>query len=151
MGGYRIDISAPNLSCICIDETERGEYKGRIYHRYSNEAVSFQNSAQLIIILNRFFDDINYPQPSTIYRSLYTEKGSSGGPSRQAVKMVQTAEWALGHTGEVGTFFLHVRYRQNSTWQGRVIWKEGEESMIFGSVLELLRIINKSIENEEMP
>lgn len=151
MRGYHIDISAPNLSCICIDKTDREEYRGRIYHRYSKEAVPFQNSAQLIIILNQFFDDINYPQSSTIYRSFYTENGDAGRPSRPVMEMVQTAEWVLDHAGEAGTFFLHVRYRQKSTWQGKVIWREGEESAAFNSVLELLRIINGSIGNEEMP
>lgn len=146
MDSYRMNTSAPNMACICIDKTEKLEYSGRIYHRYSREAIPFQNSTQMIMVLNRFFDDINYPQSSTIYRSLNKgKKAAPDGASRKTPPPDCSSEWVMEHKGERKTIFLQVQYRQNSTWQGRVVWQEGGKAMIFSSVLELLRILNQFI------
>ena len=146
MNSYRMNISAPNLSCICIDKAEKAEYSGRIYNRYSDEPIPFANTTQLIMTMNQFFDDINYPQSSTIYRSLSTDKtASSEEYSRKTPVPRLTSEWVMDHTGEMGTLFLHVQYRQNSTWQGRIAWLEGDSSELFSSVLELMRMLNQVI------
>ena len=81
MGHYRINTAAPNLICICIDECADGDYSGRIYHKYSREEIPFQKSGSMIAILDRFFDQINYPQASTRYRSFKKlEKGENPDP-----------------------------------------------------------------------
>ena len=69
MGDYRINVAAPNLTCVCIDHVCNGEYSGRIYHKYQNEEIPFRESSQLISILDDFFNQINYPQASTRYRT----------------------------------------------------------------------------------
>ena len=74
MGEYRINTAAPNLTSLCIDHVCNGEYSGRIYHKYQQEAVPFRESSQLISILDSFFDQINYPQASTKYRSFQKTK-----------------------------------------------------------------------------
>lgn len=48
-----------------------------------------------------------------------------------------------------GTFIVHVRYRQNATWQGDVIWAEKNERQGFRSALELLKLIDSALDGEE--
>lgn len=152
MTGYRIHRAAPNLACICIDQAYDGEYAGRIYHKYCEDAIPFSHSMQLIMTLNRFFDQINYPQASTICRSFCsTKRRADGGQGRirtELAKAVQTEDWVLVQNGKLATFYLHVQYRQKSTWQGNVIWKEAERWTDFESMLELLRLLQSAIEEE---
>ncbi|MBE7723999.1 MAG: hypothetical protein E7244_06000 [Enterocloster citroniae] len=52
-----------------------------------------------------------------------------------------------GKTGDEGTFVVHVRYRQNATWQGDVIWVEKKKRQSFRSAMELLHLINSAFES----
>ena len=148
MGDYRINVAAPNLTCVCIDHVCNGEYSGRIYHKYQNEEIPFRESSQLISILDDFFNQINYPQASTRYRTFQKKKKDEPEHEhrrKEPVKPVRTAEDVLVNRGKKATFILHVQYRQNSTWQGQLIWLEAEEEEEFCSVLELLKLLDSAL------
>ncbi|MBP3927297.1 MAG: hypothetical protein J6D13_09025, partial [Clostridium sp.] len=51
--------------------------------------------------------------------------------------------------GEKGTFIVHVKYRQNATWQGEVIWTERKQKQYFRSALELLKLIDSALDMGE--
>lgn len=152
MMDYRVHRAAPNLVCICVDQVDDSEYSGRIYHKYHGEAVLFSHSMQLIMTLNRFFDEIDYPQASTICRSFSKPKQQSADKRErkwtEPRKPVQTEDWVLDQNGKLATFYLHVQYRQKSTWQGNVIWKEAKKWTGFESVLELLRLLQSALDGE---
>ena len=77
MGQYRVNIASPNLVNICIDVIAEGEYSGRIYDKYEEGSVPFRDSGQMISVLDRFFDALDYPQASTRYRSFQRPKRES--------------------------------------------------------------------------
>ena len=52
-------------------------------------------------------------------------------------------------SGGNGNFLVNIIDNQNSTWQGRVTWVEGQKSIQFRSALELLKIIDGVINKEE--
>ncbi len=52
----------------------------------------------------------------------------------------------LEHSGDLGTFIINVKYRQNATWQGEIIWAEKNERMYFRSALELLKLIDGALD-----
>lgn len=149
MGQYRMNIAAPNLVNICIDHVSDGEYSGRMYHRYAKEAIPFQESGQMIAILDRFFDDINYPEASTRFRSFQKKKRSEPDlfsiQERRELPQVMTVEEVLKPHGGEATFILHVQFRQNSTWQGRLAWMEEEDEESFCSVLEFLKLLDGAL------
>ncbi len=148
MGEYRINTAVPNLVCICIDKIQDGDYSGRIYHKYSKEEIPFFQCGNMIGILDLFFDEINYPQASTRYRSFRKpKKGEAEGKTkRQEIPKEEVPyEEVLCHKGREATFILHVQYRQNSTWQGNLFWVEEECGEDFCSVLELLKLLDSAI------
>ena len=51
--------------------------------------------------------------------------------------------------GEEATFIVHVKYRQNATWQGEVIWADKKEKKFFRSALELLKLMDSAMEESE--
>lgn len=50
--------------------------------------------------------------------------------------------------GEKATFVVKIQYRQNATWQGQVTWAEKNRTVNFRSALELLKLIDGTMEKE---
>ncbi|MBQ4416735.1 MAG: hypothetical protein IJQ26_06135 [Lachnospiraceae bacterium] len=50
--------------------------------------------------------------------------------------------------GKQGTFIVQVQYRQNSSWQGQVIWAEENKREHFRSALELMKLIDSAMSQE---
>lgn len=88
MEEIRFNLAAPDLLCICVDDRQHGESSGRVYCCYSREAMHFAHEYQLIKIIERLLDRIDYPQSSVKIRSFQekeekaaSEAGKSpGGP-----------------------------------------------------------------------
>ena len=112
---YQISWYAPNFINMCIDNIDDGELSGRIYHCYSKEPWKFTNILQLIELAVDRLDKVRSPEDF------------------------------IENRGQKGTFFLNVRYRQNSSWQGIVRWIEGNSTQQFVSVLELLKILSNAL------
>jgi len=51
----------------------------------------------------------------------------------------------LDRRGEKGTFVVQVQYRQNSSWQGKVVWVEENRTQHFRSALELIKIMDGAL------
>ena len=140
---YQISWYAPNFINMCIDNINDGELSGRIYHCYSKEPWKFTNIRQLIELADDFFDKLEFPQASTSARSFTSIQFS--GVDR--LDKVQSPEDFIENRGQKGTFFLNVRYRQNSSWQGSVTWVEEQREQHFRSALELLKLIDGALDN----
>lgn len=48
-----------------------------------------------------------------------------------------------------GTFIVKVEYSQHETYQGQVIWAEGNKSKRFRSMLELIRLMDDVMKSDE--
>lgn len=140
---YQISWYAPNFINMCIDNINDGELSGRIYHCYSKEPWKFTNILQLIELADDFFDKLEFPQASTSVRSFTSTQFS--GVDR--LDKVRSPEDFIENRGQKGTFFLNVRYRQNSSWQGSVTWVEEQREQHFRSALELLKLIDGALDN----
>ena len=147
---YRqINISAPNLVAICVDEVEHGEISGRLYHCYQQEPVLFFNVIELLREMEELFDTIGFPQASTKTRSfLEKEQQRATQVTRPERVVVQTD--IIQNTGGKGTFVTNVRYRQNSTWQGNFFWMEQEKQVEFSNTLEFIRQLDAALEKLEV-
>lgn len=140
---YQISWYAPNFINMCIDNINDGELSGRIYHCYSKEPWKFTNILQLIELADDFFDRLEFPQASTSARSFTSTQFSVV----DRLDKVQSPEDFIENRGQKGTFFLNVRYRQNSSWQGSVTWVEEQREQHFRSALELLKLIDGALDN----
>jgi hypothetical protein len=59
-----------------------------------------------------------------------TEVSSSGSPENKAA------------------FVIHIRYRQNSTWQGEIKWIGENKTQYFRSTLEMMKLIDGALDKE---
>lgn len=138
-----INISAPNLVNICVDESSDGEVSGRLYQCYDKEPSKFSNVVQLLRIMEAFFDSISFPQAATKAR-YFVEPEVTYEPKPEKIT---SQEKIIEHTGKKGTFVTYVQYRQNSTWQGEVTWMERGALRQFTSTLEFIKLIDSTLES----
>ena len=139
MAEYRINISAPNMVNVCIDQITETEKRGRMYHCYSREPFLFQNELQLMRKMEELMDWLDYPQRSMKNRA-YQKKEQEKSAERP--EKVWSSEEMLRERGAEGTLAVHVQYRQNATWQGKLYRTETGETTEFFSMLELLKLID---------
>lgn len=138
---------APNLIALCIDGRSDGDYNGRVYNQYHEEPVRFWGMLDAFRCAEFFLDRMDFPQRSTVPRSFRKREIVSCDygkrPAREEI--MSNLE---NKKGEEGTFIVQVKYRQNATWQGQVVWAEENKKMYFRSALELLRLIDDALRED---
>ena len=139
---YQINFSAPNLVNVCVDKTCDGEMSGKLYHCYAKDAIPFSNVVELIRIVDQLFDSISYPQASTKARSFIEAEEQ---PRQQRPEKVVRNEELVQYRGALGTFMVFVKFRQNSTWQGEMVWMEQEEKKFFSNTLDLIKLVDYAL------
>lgn len=140
---YKINFAAPDLVNVCIDRWSENGCEGRLYCGYYPQAIIFHDEYGMIKIMEELMDSIDYPQASTIMRH-YNRKDV---PNRYEKGRIFSGTEIVKEKGKIATFVIYVQYRQNSTWQGEVFWAEGNLVKRFQSVLELLKLTDRIIEN----
>lgn len=48
------------------------------------------------------------------------------------------------------TFIVQILSQQNATWQGLITWTEGRQTQSYRSALELMKLIDSSMEEEKL-
>lgn len=134
----KVNISAPNLSVICLDSKEEA---GRLYHKYAREPVPFQQYSELVLGLEDLFDWIGYPQAALQTRQFNNKKENLSGFFAKQPDQAWNCEEMLAMRGKVATFVVHIKARQRATWQGECYWVEGDKKAFFVSELEFLKLI----------
>lgn len=137
MENLNVNISAPNLVAVCIDTKEE---TGRLYHRYKEGPVVFRQFTELILRMEELFDRLDYPQAALEIRRF--DKGKGNGVIKLPMEPVVSPDKLTARRGELATFLVHVKWRQNASWQGEALWVEQDRKEFFESELDLLKILD---------
>jgi len=123
---------------VCIDSYEDGVMKGRIRNAYQ-EMEHFESLMQFLMAVESILEDQQIPQSYTTLRKfsdlIPLEDGSV------ATNQIRK--------GARATFELQVLFRQHSSWQGVVLWREGRREQSFRSVLELVMLMDSALRTEK--
>ncbi len=138
--------SYPGTLCVCVNEEEPGSFSGEFYHRYSAEPVKFTNLLDMILIAEKIFDGEGAPMAFLAERSF--KKKTVRKPSRRLGALNDTKEM-IKHEGMKATFVVNVIFRQHASWQGKVSWVEGKKTSYFRSALELIKLMDSTMEESE--
>lgn len=143
-----IYLYAPNLIAICIDRKSHADYEGKLWNEYSESPQEFHSILEIFRMIEDFLDELDFPQRSTVPRSF---AGRALREETQDKRKGKTKK--MGNledkNGEEGTFIVQIKYRQNATWQGQVVWAEQNKKEYFRSALELLRLIDGAMSGGE--
>ena len=138
----RINIAAPDLMVICFDNRDGQMGTGRMYHYYNREEVPFLNEYHLLNLMEDVMESINYPQASTAMRNYREKESVNTQAGKEKPEKIVGKEELLAHRGKLSTFVVYIQYRQNATWQGDIIWVEGNVIRSFRSALEMLKLMD---------
>ncbi len=105
---------------------------GTLCNPYFAHEMRFENVTQLLMLVEELLDSLGYPQKAMECRSFIPCQPCSGSKRLDG----EDCEPALA------TFKLNVLFRQNASWQGRLVWLEQKSETQFRSVLELLMLID---------
>ncbi len=140
-------LYAPNLIVICVDGIHGSDYEGRLWDQYHEEAVHFDSMLEVLQHVDHFLDELDFPQRSTALRTFQDQTTTMKVRQRVERKMVMSN--LEDKNGKEGTFIVQVKYRQNATWQGQVVWAEQNKKVYFRSALELLRLMDNALNSKD--
>lgn len=138
-------IGAPNGVVVCIDRMRMsGRYfSGRMYHRYSRECIPFLSAEQVVFHMEALFNQLRFPLASTAERTFSREVHAY---PLEVQECVMKDEELLSKHGDLGTFIIRVRQRQNSSWQGAITWMEENKTVNFRSIWEMVKLIEGAMD-----
>ena len=123
---------------VCIDSYENGNPRGRLYNSYTGDGC-FESLSQLLIKAEEILEDLQTPQSYTAHRTF----------SRLVEPMEQSCDSSRIRKGDEATFELRVIFRQHTSWQGVLFWKEQHREQSFRSVLELILLMDSALREKE--
>ena len=144
MSGSQCYIGAPNGVIICVDNNDAHILRGRLYHSYTKEALSFENAGQMSFIMEELYDSLNFPHPGTNKRLFAAENKTINRLTER--DKIMTDDELLSKHGDIGTFIVRVQHRQNSSWQGRITWMEQDSTLYFRSIWEMIKLIENAVD-----
>ena len=141
---------------ICVDHCVNREPVGRLY----SPAGGKSNFGGVLTLLNQVEASLNNsagPQPTHEMRSF--RKRIACKPQRAARRKSEDDEGVndlagtpdertvqmQGENGRQATFVISIRYRQNSTWQGKIQWIEEKKEQSFRSTLEMIKLMDEAL------
>lgn len=139
MESDNIRMSAPNIICNCVNGFNKRGLQGELYHSYSREPCKYDDIVEMLQTMELLYDTLQFPMSSTESRSFFNSRKKF---TRKGMAKVMKDEILLDKRGEKGTFIIQVQYRQNSTWQGKVVWVEENKTQHFRSALELIKLVD---------
>ncbi len=125
---------------ICVDSYEQSVMTGQFYcFGQQEEAETFHSLPQLMLGMEQWLNESQYPQSFTARRSFSPIQ--DGKPDGQIVPQAQR--------GKLGTFVVKILFRQHASWQGLVTWMEGRGEQAFRSALELFLLMDSALKQAE--
>ena len=133
---------------ILIHERKEGDFQGEILQQYSEERTAFFSTMDLIKKMEAFYDEWDYPEASSRERSFKKREKYSYPDRRGKKRLVEEAgdleKFPIVEArGSKGSFFVHTKFRQRTSWQGDVYHGESGDAYSFSSVLHLFRIMER--------
>lgn len=130
-------VSESRKIMICIDDYNDGVLSGRLYS--SSQGMGyFRSLSQFLLKIESVLEELQEPQSYTAKRTFSTLLPSDD--------MIYPSQF---RKGAKATFELQVLFRQHSSWQGVVVWKDRHSEQSFRSVLELIFLLDSALRDME--
>jgi len=126
--------NALRTTTVCMDHYKEDTFVGRFYNPCMKNGEEFRSLMQMLLKMERMLDDIEFPQSFTGKRTFADCPALKTGPP--------VTEFSQG---KLATFAIKILFRQNTSWQGSVLWLEWGEEQSFRSVLELVLLMDNAL------
>lgn len=122
-----------NVMTIRVTSYANRCLKGRLVSPQLEHEQVFSSAVDLLLQVEHMMDQTNTPQRNEEPRSFPSVSSQTVASSR--IEDQERAE-------AIAIFQLNVMFRQNTTWQGSLLWVDEGQEAHFRSVLELLRLMD---------
>ena len=131
-------IPGNRKTTVCVDSYREGILQGRFYGP-DGSVQFFPSLSRFLVLMEEMLELSNEPQSDTIHRSFssFLLSPTSGDHQNHRPK------------GERATFELQILFRQHTSWQGVLFWKEQHREQSFRSVLELILLMDSALREQE--
>ena len=125
-----------------------GLMRGQLYSQYLDEPYEFVSLVKMIDKMEEIFDSKKFPQAFMTPRTFSNTKQ---GTKKQNAERNDTMKDATKQSPKEATvssqctFEITVKFRQNATWQGQILWAEKNQKQNFRSVLEMLKLMDEAL------
>lgn len=126
--------NAFRTTTICVDHYQDDAFLGRFYNPYLENGGEFKSLMQMLLKMEQMLDDMEFPQSFTEKRSFSDNPSLKTGPPVTEFRH-----------GRLATFAVKIIFRQNTSWQGSILWLEWGEEQSFRSVLELIHLMDNAL------
>ncbi len=144
MAGSGRYIGTINGIMLCVDGNDKGSPQGRLYHAFNRKGIPFCGYEQVIRTAEELFNALGFPHRDTSVRDIHGR--TYDVKKKEGMTRVMEDEELLEKHGDMGTFVIRVSHRQHSSWQGRVTYLDEDKTVYFRSVLELIKIIDGTLD-----
>ena len=100
---------------------------------------TFDSLAQFLVRMEEMLEENRVPQSYTTSRTFSNVMQPDCKESEPLRKLC----------GSRATFELRILFRQNSSWQGTIVWQDKKIQRNFRSVLELVLLMDSALRNVE--
>lgn len=121
---------------ICVDSYNEGILKGWFFTPHQ-EVEHFSSLSQFLYKMDNLLDQLQSPQAYTTLRRFSEPPFDNTLPDIVPPK------------GAAATFDLQILFRQHTSWQGTLVWREKRAEHSFRSVLELILLLDSALRDEE--
>ena len=119
---------------VCIDSYE-GEVLRGWFCNANREVERFESLVQFLVAVESVLEEQQSPQAYTAVRTFSEHIPSTEG----------TVSIGYVPKGMLATFELQILFRQHTSWQGVLIWREEKQEQSFRSVLELVILMDSAL------
>jgi len=126
--------------------------EGVLHSIYLESPFVFDSLLQLLDKMDEIFDVKGFPEAFLTPRTFGTSKHSIKKHEEiRDEKMSESTSKMVSpdHGGSQCTFEITVKFRQNATWQGQILWAEKNMKQNFRSVLEMLKLMDEALAESE--
>ena len=122
---------------ITVDQYKAQCMQGIIYHEAKPPGIQYNNFLEMVLQVNQILDEIPCPK-----QAMELRRFSGINPP-----VLRTNKCRKFQNGKIATFQIYVKFRNNASWQGYIIWHE-EWTEYFESILQLIQLIDEILTGE---
>ncbi len=132
-----------NTARICIDE-RWDTTSGRVYSKLQSAPLAFSGLGEMLLKMNRIFDEYGYPQAFHEMRSFRRKRRRAD--SRETPQPGLKDGEINRQKGRYCTFDIMLQSRRQAGWQGLLMRPDRSLVVRFNSEIELLAGLSRAIE-----
>lgn len=133
IGRMSLINEADRYLTIAVDSYDNWEIKGVIFQGESSHGTMFGGFTEMIMNMDHLFDSVGAPKQTFQMRCL-----SGSDPMDFKMQRMKRAD----RMGKLKTIRICLRFRYHASWQGTMIWDDGNRTASFDSELQFIMITN---------